>query len=252
MSNYFSNIAQRSIEKIAAPNLSATTNFTQNTEPEIGVTYEKPFEGDGFEKEEIAKGNSTFYINQIVENKDIATNISNYFSKNIERNIFNSNFSNKSFSSNIEQNFNIETQNNKLVDISNVSPQTNKNEHVSNQIFESNAINDIWKISEKETIKENLVLKTTQKLEPSIKENSIFEKTQISNNNQLQPLQEVQMNVKTDVQPQAPKLVIGKITVEITQPAPPIQQKVFNRIVQEPAPSNYSKMNRLSFGLSQL
>ncbi|MEO8148094.1 MAG: hypothetical protein ABI723_10675 [Bacteroidia bacterium] len=50
----------------------------------------------------------------------------------------------------------------------------------------------------------------------------------------------------------APKLVIGKIIVEIVQPEKPAPPKVVNRIIQAPSALNSSKTNNLSFGLGQL
>lgn len=49
-----------------------------------------------------------------------------------------------------------------------------------------------------------------------------------------------------------PKLVIGKITVEILPPPPHQAPKIITRVVQAPSTENHSKINRLSFGLGQL
>lgn len=50
----------------------------------------------------------------------------------------------------------------------------------------------------------------------------------------------------------APKLVIGKITVEMLPPKLPAPQKVIARVVQPPSKDGYSKSNKLIFGLGQL
>jgi len=50
----------------------------------------------------------------------------------------------------------------------------------------------------------------------------------------------------------APKLVIGKITVEIVPPVAQPAPKIITRVVQSPSTENHSKINRLSFGLGQL
>jgi hypothetical protein len=50
----------------------------------------------------------------------------------------------------------------------------------------------------------------------------------------------------------APKLVIGKISVEILPPAAPQPAKVVTRVVQAPSYSESSKTNKLRFGLGQL
>lgn len=50
----------------------------------------------------------------------------------------------------------------------------------------------------------------------------------------------------------APKLVIGKITVEVVPPAAPVPQKIITRTVQTSSSASQPKNNRLSFGLGQL
>ena len=60
------------------------------------------------------------------------------------------------------------------------------------------------------------------------------------------PVQRININ-----QP-APKLVIGKIIVEILPPIKPAPQKVITRVVQSPANDHHSKSNKLIFGLGQL
>jgi hypothetical protein len=49
-----------------------------------------------------------------------------------------------------------------------------------------------------------------------------------------------------------PKLVIGKITVEILPPKLPTPQKIITKVVQSPSKDSYSKSNKLIFGLGQL
>jgi hypothetical protein len=49
-----------------------------------------------------------------------------------------------------------------------------------------------------------------------------------------------------------PKLVIGKITVEIMPPKLPVPQKIITKVVQTPSKESYSKSSKLSFGLRQL
>lgn len=49
-----------------------------------------------------------------------------------------------------------------------------------------------------------------------------------------------------------PKLVIGKITVEILPPKLPAPQKVITRVVPSSSNDSHSKSNKLSFGLRQL
>lgn len=50
----------------------------------------------------------------------------------------------------------------------------------------------------------------------------------------------------------SPKLVIGKITVEILPPVKTNTVKVIQQVVQPPARENFSKTNKLIFGLGQL
>jgi hypothetical protein len=50
----------------------------------------------------------------------------------------------------------------------------------------------------------------------------------------------------------APKLVIGKIIVEILPPKLPVPQKVITKVVQSPSKNSFSKSNKLSFGLGQM
>jgi hypothetical protein len=50
----------------------------------------------------------------------------------------------------------------------------------------------------------------------------------------------------------APKLVIGKISVEILPPKLPVPQKVITRVVPSSSNDSHSKSNKLIFGLRQL
>lgn len=50
----------------------------------------------------------------------------------------------------------------------------------------------------------------------------------------------------------APRLVIGKITVEVLPPDKPVAPKIVNRVIKAPAAAGHSKINKLSFGLGQL
>jgi hypothetical protein len=49
-----------------------------------------------------------------------------------------------------------------------------------------------------------------------------------------------------------PRLVIGKITVQILPPKLPAPQKIITKVVQSPSKDSYSKSNKLIFGLGQL
>jgi hypothetical protein len=60
------------------------------------------------------------------------------------------------------------------------------------------------------------------------------------------PVQNNKMNEAT------PKLIIGKITVEILPPKLPVPQKIITRVVQSSSKNSFSKANKLSFGLGQL
>ncbi len=67
----------------------------------------------------------------------------------------------------------------------------------------------------------------------------------------VEPVRDSNPQVKKNNQA-APKLVIGKITVEIVPPVAQPAQKIITRVVQSPSNENHSKINRLSFGLGQL
>lgn len=49
-----------------------------------------------------------------------------------------------------------------------------------------------------------------------------------------------------------PKLIIGKIIVEILPPKLPVTQRTLTKVVQSSSKDNYSKSNKLIFGLGQL
>ena len=49
-----------------------------------------------------------------------------------------------------------------------------------------------------------------------------------------------------------PKLIIGKIIVEILPSKLPAPQKIITKVVQPPSKDSYSKSNKLIFGLRQL
>ena len=50
----------------------------------------------------------------------------------------------------------------------------------------------------------------------------------------------------------APKLVIGKIIVEILPPKLPAPQKIITRVVESSSKDSFSKSNKFIFGLGQL
>jgi len=70
--------------------------------------------------------------------------------------------------------------------------------------------------------------------------------------NPVQAVADVSSQTRNRKNPPTPKLVIGKITVEILPPAAQPATKIITRVVQSPSTENYSKMNRLNFGLGQL
>jgi len=70
--------------------------------------------------------------------------------------------------------------------------------------------------------------------------------------NPVQPAVEISSQARNRNNPPSPKLVIGKITVEILPPVAQPATKIITRVVQPPSTENYPKMNRLNFGLGQL
>lgn len=70
--------------------------------------------------------------------------------------------------------------------------------------------------------------------------------------NPVQAFADISSQARNRNNPPTPKLVIGKITVEILPPAAQPSTKIITRVVQSPSTENFSKMNRLNFGLGQL
>ncbi|MEI6682111.1 MAG: hypothetical protein WCO44_05765 [Bacteroidota bacterium] len=66
------------------------------------------------------------------------------------------------------------------------------------------------------------------------------------------PSREEKNNPREPKSETAPKLVIGKITVEIALPPPTQPQKIITRVVQKSAEENHGNTNRLRFGLGQM
>jgi hypothetical protein len=62
-------------------------------------------------------------------------------------------------------------------------------------------------------------------------------------------LRHVQTNKMNEA---APKIIIGKIKVEILPPKLPAPQKIITKVVQPTSKDSYSKSNKLIFGLGQL
>lgn len=103
-------------------------------------------------------------------------------------------------------------------------------------------------------------LNTGLQIEPAVKDEkqrTTKDRVNISKLTRLIPVPELPVPAKNRpdqmLNKQAtPKLVIGKITVEILPPAVPPPPKVVTRVVQPALTENHSKMSRLSFGLGQL
>jgi hypothetical protein len=93
---------------------------------------------------------------------------------------------------------------------------------------------------------------------PAVKAESMVKTKEISKNlrparlSPAQPAPDNNSQVHRKNNQQAPKLVIGKITVEIVPPVVQPSTKIITRVVQSPPIENHSKINRLSFGLGQL
>lgn len=148
--------------------------------------------------------------------------------------------------------------------------ETNSNENERDSAFPENlsAKNNHFKTSE---TKDGSVLNPPKSVEefteikiresiinPEIKQEKASTLKTISPNSfvpRITPVQFAPQNILTDSNrknPATPKLVIGKITVEILPPAAQPATKILTRVVQTPSTENYSKMNRLNFGLGQL
>jgi hypothetical protein len=107
---------------------------------------------------------------------------------------------------------------------------------------------------------DKIIYSEKQIIRPADKKDEIQnEKVTLSNNVRIEritpnqpeqlskiPLQNNKMNEAT------PKLVIGKITVEILPPKLQTPQKIITKVVQSPSKDSYSKSNKLIFGLGQL
>jgi hypothetical protein len=92
-------------------------------------------------------------------------------------------------------------------------------------------------------------------LKPSFKEENLTDNITRENSTsikRLHPVQPLNIPVNTRNNQSAPKLVIGKITVEVVQAERPTPAKVVNRVIQVPSDSNRASTNKLSFGLGQL
>jgi hypothetical protein len=93
------------------------------------------------------------------------------------------------------------------------------------------------------------LVKEESKKENTFKQGSSQLQRIIPSNKDVEPKRRVH---SSNTNQPAPKLVIGKITVEILPPKLPAPQKIITRVVQTPAKDNFSKSNKLSFGLGQL
>ncbi|MBK9225657.1 MAG: hypothetical protein IPL67_00980 [Ignavibacteria bacterium] len=93
-------------------------------------------------------------------------------------------------------------------------------------------------VKDKEEKKNTLQPKSDSGIEQLTPNHSgIVNKAAVNNNKTNQP---------------TPKLVIGKITVEILPPVTPTPQKIFTRVVQSASKDSHSRSNKLIFGLGQL
>jgi len=132
---------------------------------------------------------------------------------------------------------------------------------VSKNLFEKKATKNPAEISLNETANtDDIIYSEKQNIQPSDKTAKIqSKKINLSENLQperITPNQREKMHKrplqKSKTNETAPKLIIGKIIVEILPPKLPVTQKVINRVVQSPSQNNHSKSNKLIFGLGQL
>ena len=98
-----------------------------------------------------------------------------------------------------------------------------------------------------------------QMIKPSVKEEVKKQNKLEPNNSLIERINPIQSDTENTKQVQrnntnqpVPKLVIGKIIVQILPPLKTVPQKVINRVVQSSSNNNNSKSNKLIFGLGQL
>jgi hypothetical protein len=181
-----------------------------------------------------------------VQNKTIETS-SSYITKYVDRLNFNENG---------------EQQEPALVKNS-VNPQEEKNSVKTKIVSDNVEITGGKRFEKKEFQNRKLeeieapfvVSKKKSKIKPSPENISSESKIALANSSRatrMNPLQPSFTPANTKNNNTKPKLVIGKITVEIIQANKPLPARVINRIVQSPPSSDNSKRSKFSFGLGQL
>jgi hypothetical protein len=118
-----------------------------------------------------------------------------------------------------------------------------------------NKINELIPVNKKVS---KVIPEKKQVTDPSVKNEDLKknklkpERLHIERITPNQPGMENKRPGQNKKQQQAPKLVIGKIIVEILPPIKPVPQKVITRVVQSASQNSFPKSNKLSFGLGQL
>ncbi|NCA84379.1 MAG: hypothetical protein EOM83_02265 [Clostridia bacterium] len=135
--------------------------------------------------------------------------------------------------------------------VSKITPEQNGSKNPKSEILD-NKTNEAADREDEIIINKKLIINPAAKDEAPKKSelrpnSSPIELLKPNRLNQDKPIQVIN---KTK-QP-APKLVVGKIIVEILPPIVPIPKKTLTRFVQPSSANSHSKSNKLSFGLGQL
>lgn len=283
MSHYLSAIAARSIVNDTPSLLSVTPAFNPTDTGRAGNSAEENTISDSIGQNEFVQQNimpvqpvplQNVQKSFITNTKEITVPEKNiqpsYLSKHIER--ADANEENNQVKNTLPESvsFKMEEPSQKIAAQS-LDTGNNVNETifvnkkvVSKIITEKKGLNK--KTVEKKDIKnddavyiDEIISVKDQMITPSVKD-EVQKKNKLQPNNsrieRITPIQpeteHARQAQRHNTHQQAPKLVIGKIIVEILPPIKPVPQKVITRVVQSTANNSNLKSNKLIFGLGQL
>lgn len=271
MADYFSNIINRSTD-YQSDALQPVQFLDQNSKVDFDEIVEENNallnNFDAINTEKTATGNS------IITNDKIFTSnqTSNYFTNSYERNVDENgpsilikddlnpdvNFKNEPTGGRIQEKNNFENYSegfkaNPIIDAKiskNYVDITENLKLIENRNIENNLIGT-------DKIVQSVLLEKQFFLQPNSNKNhpiNVLQNPAIHTEtikDMLLPQKQAEIVENTENRNESPRLIIGKINVEILTPTQPTT-KVINQIIQSPAPITFPKTNRNIFGLGQL
>lgn len=168
-----------------------------------------------------------------------------YFSKHIERlntNEKNSPVIDEPLQQNIQDSIHFESN-------ENVSSSAKK---VISKMIPDKEDNETQELNKKSESAEQKIDNLSPEVEQQKKISPVINSYELTRITPSQPILEKSVPLNNKSKQEKPRLVIGKIIVEVLPPEKQAPPRVVTKVVQQSSDNNNSKINKLSFGLGQL